>query len=115
MCIKHAHTAAKKLQHIRMTQDIKKTPNTRRGCKTPRPRPLKQRTHARFNKLSSWQLHIFKISCMSDLYEEILQVEMVTFQQVGSVNTNVNFKKISTLLAYIIVYCKVSEKWSSPE
>ena len=31
MCIKHAHTVAKKLQHIRMTQTIKKTPNTRRG------------------------------------------------------------------------------------
>ena len=57
LCIKHAHTAAmqySKLEHIRLTQDIKETLNTRRCCKTPRPGPLKQRTHARLNKLISW-------------------------------------------------------------
>ena len=65
MCINHAHTAAKKLQHIRMSQTIKKTPNTRRGWKTPHPRPLKQRAHTRFDKLSSWQLYIFKCTVVS--------------------------------------------------
>ncbi len=33
ICIKHAHTAAKKLQHIRMTQDIKKTPTLKEVVK----------------------------------------------------------------------------------